>query len=140
MIIQIGINTSDNKVVNKTVDLSSITGELITPCNVMTPTFKLREYYNINYCYIPDFNRFYYVQPPTVVNGYVIYDCNIDVLMTYKDNIKNTVARCIRNENIKDNNIIDPLLPCLDNKQVITLKFGKTFSIASDNNYYINVI
>lgn len=42
-----------------------------------------------NYCYIPDFNRYYFISEWTFHNGIWTATCSIDVLGTYKDTISN---------------------------------------------------
>lgn len=42
-----------------------------------------------NYCYIPDFNRYYFISEWTYHNGIWTATCSIDVLATFKDTITN---------------------------------------------------
>lgn len=49
---------------------------------------------NINYCYIPDFEKYYFVNSPVILaNGMTQYDLVEDTLATHKTEIGNTVAQ-----------------------------------------------
>lgn len=63
---------------------------------------------DFNYVYIPAFNRYYYVTDITLIN-YGLYEVSlsVDVLMSYKDAIKNCKGFIDRNEFTHNPNIID---------------------------------
>lgn len=65
-----------------------------------------------NYCYIPDFKRYYFVNNITLQPGKrAILSCHVDVLMTYQIQILNSYATVIRNEDIGPNYISDNRFP-----------------------------
>ena len=94
MIIVLTENKSMPNVINKlfnesnTLVLDNVT--LKDSTDVLHPafTFKSDTVPTFNYCYIPDFNRYYFV---TVTNTYPkgVYtvSCDVDVLKTYQNNI-----------------------------------------------------
>lgn len=50
-----------------------------------------------NYCIIPDFNRYYYINDVTISGPVAVYSCECDVLASYKYDIRGTnqfVERC----------------------------------------------
>ena len=49
-----------------------------------------------NYCYIPSFNRYYYISDITFDSGLWLVTCRIDVLATYKTEIGNTSMYILR--------------------------------------------
>jgi hypothetical protein len=79
--------------VNKTlVDGVDIAGHIRGECNILTPTLKIRsdKLFDYNYCYIPEFKRYYFVKSVTAEFGdNTVYNVQmtVDVLQTYKDNI-----------------------------------------------------
>lgn len=84
-----GHTNSVNKELGEGVD---ITGNIRGGCDILTPTLKIRadKLFDYNYCYIPEFKRYYFVKSVTAEYGdNTIYNVSmsIDVLQTYKDSI-----------------------------------------------------
>lgn len=67
-------------------------GAILDDTSVIDPVFKFsREKYwkHCNYIFCQDTNRYYYVQDVTMSRGYVLVKCHVDVLMSFKDALKN---------------------------------------------------
>lgn len=61
-----------------------------------------------NYCYIPTFNRFYWVHTPIIMTADLIsYTLSVDVLATYQDDIKNAYLYVKRSASKYDVNLPD---------------------------------
>ena len=74
-----------------------------------------------NYVYIPDFNRYYFINDITSVRQNLWrLSLHVDVLMSYKKEINNTYAFISRNEFDYDPDIYDRELPT---KQDISVDF-----------------
>lgn len=95
MNISLYVNTSDKRVVNKSISLlKTVTGSLKTDCNLLTPQLEISYDSGLlacNYVYIPAFNRWYYASLTTSTQR-IIIDCTVDVLKTYYDSIKNNTC------------------------------------------------
>lgn len=86
-------------------------------CNIIRPTItialKLGGQYNrtsidFNYVYIPDLNRYYYVENYTyITNNLVELNLRIDVLMTYREGIYKLDGFIDRNEFLYNPEIVD---------------------------------
>ena len=100
---------------------------------------------NNNYAYIPDYQRYYYVDSVTVGrNGMYVVQLSVDVLMSYVDGIKNLSATISRQENIGINDIVDSLLPVQKRKNLAVIEFENSeFNISNagtgDYNFVLNV-
>lgn len=82
-------NISNHNVVNKKLELiNEVEFNLKDDTDIINPTLFLKKYKDGNYCYIPDLNRYYFIDNITLMKGgyYGIY-CSIDVLKTYSDEI-----------------------------------------------------
>ena len=96
------------------------TGTLKNNTSITNPTIllQLSDYDNIrqtNYCFIPDFNRYYYIDDIRIANTLVEVSMTCDVLETYKEDILNSTQLVARQENKKNYSIIDNRLPmCSD--------------------------
>lgn len=64
-----------------------------------------------NYCYIADFNRYYYIGDWAYFRGVWICNCNIDVLATYRTQIGASNMYVLRAAAEYDGNIIDASYP-----------------------------
>lgn len=61
--------------------------------------------FKYNYCYIPDFNRFYFINDIRVVRtGVYELIMHVDVLQTYRNDIKKMTGYCKRSESNGDQN------------------------------------
>lgn len=97
-------NGSSDEVINKR--LTEIVSSDIEPYNeldIISPTLILSdmEITNIdrcNYCYIEELERYYFCTPTLGNNGLYTLICNIDPLMSFKDEILNLNVIVDKNE------------------------------------------
>ena len=85
--------SENNRVVKTLTDEKQLSGELRNQTSVLNPTIRIESADNIgvyNYCYIPEFGRYYYIIDIVSVrtNCWNI-SMRCDVLMSYKDEIQN---------------------------------------------------
>lgn len=66
---------------------------------------------NFNYCYIPDFNRYYFIENWSWGDGLWTASCSVDVLATYKPQIGAMRAYVVRSAEEYDGTISDGLYP-----------------------------
>lgn len=97
-------NNSDKNVVWKQITTkANMTGTLREGCSVMDPIIKVEgisasDIPYINYAEIVEFGRYYYITDIVLVGKLYELHCHIDVLMTYKDQIKTIPAVIARHE------------------------------------------
>lgn len=88
-------NLSDVNIVDKNLNNENIVeGDFRAKVDIQTPILGLiGEFYNYNYCYIPLLKRYYFVDKITMERkNFTVVHCRIDVLMTYKKDIRNSYA------------------------------------------------
>lgn len=77
-----------------------------------------------NYCYISDNNRYYYISEKTKLSGgKILLNCNIDVLMSNKDELLQLTATVDRNENESNAYLIDENYKALSYKEIVCKSF-----------------
>lgn len=80
--------TGNPRTINKTLGESTvISGRLWDDFNFITPIITIRKdsVSQFNYCYIPDFNRYYFIEESTLVNKNEYgLKLSLDVLKTYE--------------------------------------------------------
>ena len=102
-------NTDETKMINKTLnDETAITvsATLLDTVDVSTPEMYVdynSSLLDYNYAYIADFNRYYFVRPPEILNGQrMLLKLYVDVLVSGKTAINNADATVIRSNTITD--------------------------------------
>lgn len=64
-----------------------------------------------NYCYMPSFNRYYFIEDWTYSGSLWIATCIVDVLATYKDEIGSTSLYILRASGDSDGRVPDTMYP-----------------------------
>ena len=100
---------------------------------------------NFNYVYIPSFNRYFFVNDISfVMNNLWVMRLSVDVLNTYKDNIKSLDAFVDRQENLYDSMIADDKFPLKFERKTTTKTITPTTDIfptsESRKNFVITTI
>ena len=83
------------KLVKDLTDGITLTGALRGQSSVMSPSLQIQDIAVIgyNYCYIPDFGRWYYINGIDALRANLFeLSLGIDVLMTYAEAIRNNAA------------------------------------------------
>lgn len=144
-------NLSDHRCLNKELEVvETISGA--TPygeCSVQAPVMRLRPFENwaiVNYAYIGDYQRYYYVTEIKILSGNVLeLHCQSDPLMSFRNAIKNCQGVLVANENLSTPYIRDPNYPVSLKKTITTYLFdGDPFNITaagyrSGLNYVLTV-
>lgn len=107
-------NTSENYRLNKNItQIADLQGYLREGSNLLAPEIKIEfnDPSSFNYCYIPEFKRYYYVKDVIIENTNVLtIVLNVDVLMSFKDQLLKLSGLVLRqeynfNEYLDDSNI-----------------------------------
>lgn len=147
-------NTSEQNRLDKTnylTKLQEVEGELRSDTNILNPVIEIYllhqnvsvETYQVNYIYIPDFGRYYFVTSFDVCNGEIEhvssttikqnvllrFYLNVDVLMSWKNGIKKLNCFITRQEVENNRLYIDTKRPFLNTS---TVKFIEDTSDVSD--------
>lgn len=103
MIIKLYNTNSDNNKLNKVLTNEIIIDiKLKNDTDIIRPTIFLysETLINSNYCYIPEFNRHYYINSITTNPNKVFkLELEVDVLMSFKNDILNSYAYVIQQTN-----------------------------------------
>ena len=105
-------NSSENNVIGKSLaQIKSVECNLKNDVSVTNPTLILSYTHSIldsNYCFIPKFNRYYFIDEIIpIIGDRSIIKCRVDVLESFKDNIKSLTAIIDKQETIADKFIDD---------------------------------
>ena len=87
MELRIYNNDSNTNVVNKNITLvDTVNFNLKSDNSILQPVLLIKKYTKGNYCYIKEFNRYYYITDIKLLTGGLYQlQLEIDVLMSYKE-------------------------------------------------------
>lgn len=125
-------NTSNSNVVEKNLlDIYELQGTLRDGASLLDPVFLIEanapgfHANNVNYIYVEEFGRYYYITNIVSVN-YTLWElhCHVDVLMSYKDTIKEQTAIVARQEGKYNMYLDDGVFMTYQNPKIQTKLFS----------------
>lgn len=126
-------NSSDSRYIDKeiTVKYENIPIEILQPSSVVRPSLKVSSGLigqNVNYLYVDDLHRYYYIRNWTMENGFIRLDCEVDVLMSFKTYILNRKVIVKRQEKKYNLYLDDQKYKVQNRTATMTKKFPSGFS------------
>lgn len=124
--VQLGLYSGPrNKISKEMTDVKTYNCQSTSYINVKNPQIKIStidNLSNVNYAYIPNFSRYYFVTSRTIsVNGMWILQLSEDVLKTYENQLKTTKAAFNRSSDFYNTYLPDSQAP-ITSRQVVTNK------------------
>lgn len=102
-------NSEKNKIGKNLTNDFPFSGTLRDATNIINPVIliELNDIGNYNYCYIPDFNRYYFITDITVIRtGLFAISLMVDVLESFKTSIKNLSVILLNTQNVGSSNYL----------------------------------
>lgn len=130
-------NRSDKRYMNKELEAITYDGsdhidiEFKEDTSITNPTFILRTQSKVltaNYIFVPDLSRYYYINDYTVSHQRIYINCHVDVLMSFKKEIKNQNVIVNRNTNLFNMYLDDPKYKIQSRTAVRTVVFPSGFT------------
>lgn len=127
-------NISEYNAVNKSInELTKLTGTLREESSIIDPVITISDIDNyvgsMNYAYIPEFNRYYFITNiESVRSNLWRVSFHVDVLYTYRKQIKSNSAIIERNENKYDLKLNDGLFKTQQNPRIAQFPFPSGFN------------
>lgn len=127
-------NISEYNAVNKSLTaLTTLTGTLREESSIIDPVITMTgiDSYiaSMNFAYIPEFNRYYFITNiESVRNNLWRVSFHVDVLYTYRNQIKANSAIIERNENEYDLKLNDGLFKTQQNPRIAQFPFPAGFN------------
>lgn len=126
-------NSEKNRVTKTLTSLGSLSGALVRETSLTNPAITVTGItdiiLNCNYIYIEEFDRFYFVNDIiSVRNDMWQLNCNVDVLMSFRNEILNQTAVIQRNEKEWNLYLDDGIFKSYQNPIIQTKNFPSGFS------------
>lgn len=134
MTITLFSNISEYNAVNKSItELTTLTGTLREESSLIDPVISISDIDSyigsMNYAYIPEFNRYYFITNiESVRDNLWRVSFHVDVLYTYREQIKGNNAIIERNENEYDLKLNDGLFKTQQNPRIAQFPFPSGFT------------
>lgn len=96
-----------------------------------------------NYCYIPAYNRYYWIIEWTWERGFWSAELSVDVLASYRETIFDSTLYVVRSASNYDGNIIDKIYPTKIDNELIRVPLAQPWSvdvIPTNGTFVIGVI
>ena len=142
-------NKSDKRQLDKNItEIKTLSATAKGDINIISPTLIIQntDMTNINYCYIIELKRYYFLTNYTYITGQRIeLHCNVDVLMSYSDDIKKLKVNVLRYEKIQPSYITDSRIPLFSSTKQRVIEFpDNIFNLANpsadDKNFLLNIV
>ena len=135
-------NSEVNKVDKSLTTITTMTGTLKNETSIIDPVIffeaSLSDLKNCNYCTISEFGRSYFVNNiRSIRNGLIELTCHVDVLSTYKSQIRQQFAIVKRQENYWNLYLNDGSFKVYQNPMVLTKLFTLPYLTYSSIAFFI---
>lgn len=114
--------------------------DLKAPCNIIDPEIKIATQSDptgYNYCYLPAFNRYYWVKNWTYSDGLWNASLTVDTLASYRDQIGSATEYVVRSSAKYDGTISDGLYPATAKVQSVTTSFQGGFAETISGGFFV---
>lgn len=134
MIINFYVNQSEKNRLDKTLTSAfDLNGELKEDCSIIDPIIKIvgdvSSMASVNYMYIASFGRYYFINNVISINNEICeVHAHVDVLSTYKDEIRAQRAIVSRQEKKWNLYLNDGVFKTYQNPYIITKAFSSGFT------------
>ena len=130
-------NKSDRRYRDKVIEAVTYDGsdhidvELKEDTSIEDPTFILRTQTKVltaNYFYVPDLNRYYYIEDQTLSHQRIYAECHVDVMMSFKKEYNQQNVIVARNEKLYNMYLDDHKYKVQNRTAVRTVVFPSGFT------------
>ena len=118
---------------------------IIDSSGIISPTIQLNmglvsDPSNLNYCYIPNFGRYYYVREWIFANRLWTASLQVDVLATYRSEIGSANLYVLRAGNEYDGRVVDMLYPTKVNPTFARTTKETPWEMLGSGTYIVGIV
>lgn len=135
-------NSSESHVMYKQLEtVSAVSGTLKDGAHELKPDILIEYsgFPNINYMYIEEYGRYYYVEVENVSEYTWILHGKVDVLMSHAEGINNSVGLITHNNTTIDYYLQDRNKELYANPHIVYKNFSGTFSANDDSLILVTI-
>ena len=131
--------SEDNKLDKELTLVREININLLIRSNVTAFDFSLAsDITNVNYMYVESWGKYFFLKSPTIERkGFISYRAEEDVLMTYRDQIRQESGIILRQENEGNLYLVDGECPTENRNKIFFKEFPNGFDVGL--SYYLTI-
>lgn len=119
-------NNKLNKLLTEIQEIEN--AKILNQASIINLTITIKrdlvsDFTNVNYVYIDNFSRYYFVEDVKIENGFLILNCRCDVLMSHREQISNIYCTIERNQNLSNGYLYDNNYKVLSYENIVCKQF-----------------
>lgn len=114
--------------------------DIINPKIKLNMNTEISQNLKYNYLKIPKLGRYYFIKRVSTEGGLMVYDCEVDPLESFKEDILGSTQYIIRSEKYNNRMIVDSLLPLHSDHNILINNFGDDVYIKSCDHVILETI
>ena len=131
-----------NKVYKSKTLIDTLYGDVKENVNIENPTFTVPHFSgfeSVNYAYIPELGRYYFVNVEVLVGGLIKLTMKSDALSTFWDSFRNSPCIARRSSSAPDYRLIDNRVISLPKPEIVYRRTNCALTLSTSNNYVLTV-
>lgn len=111
--------------------------------SIINPVLEMDRFaynHSWNYCYIPDFERYYFINDTVYNNAVCEVSCRVDVLASWKTQIGSSTQYVVRSASEFDGTVPDNLYPITSNVSSVQIQAASGYPSFNNGTLVIGVI
>lgn len=131
-----------NKVYKSKTLITTLNGDVKENVNIENPSFTVPHFSgfdSVNYAYIPELARYYFVNVEVLVGGLIKLTMKSDVISTFWGSFRYSPCIARRSSSAPDYRLVDNRVISLPNPQIIYRRTNCALTLSNSNNYVLTV-
>lgn len=131
-----------NKVYKSKTLIDTLYGDVKENVNIESPTFTVPHFSgfeSVNYAYIPELGRYYFVNVEVLVGGLIKLTMKSDALSTFWGSFRNSPCIARRSSSSPDYRLIDNRVISLPKPEIVYRRTNCALTLSNSNNYVLTV-
>ena len=131
-----------NKVYKSKTLIDTLYGDVKENVNIENPTFTVPHFSgfdSVNYAYIPELGRYYFVNVEVLVGGLIKLTMKSDVISTFWGSFRGSPCIARRSSSAPDYRLIDNRVISLPNPEIVYRRTNCALTLSTSNNYVLTV-
>lgn len=131
-----------NKVYKSKTLIDTLYGDVKENVNIENPSFTVPHFSgfnSVNYAYIPELGRYYFVNVEVLVGGLIKLTMKSDVISTFWGSFRGSPCIARRSSSAPDYRLIDNRVISLPKPEIVYRRTNCALTLSTSNNYVLTV-
>lgn len=131
-----------NKVYKSKTLIDTLYGDVKENVNIENPSFTVPHFSgfnSVNYAYIPELGRYYFVNVEVLVGGLIKLTMKSDVISTFWGSFRGSPCIARRSSSAPDYRLVDNRVISLPKPEILYRRTNCALTLSNNNNYVLTV-